>query len=139
MTKSAPRKVAARKARSASKSTANARSRNRRTPQKVAAKLRNDIAAETVRESHQLIGPIRPRVSSSRHTSRPGRTEMSLRRESSMKAQRTRSKLCWRAGRDRSVPLGRVPRRLIVASSILLSATSIPVSTLRRTSPARGT
>ena len=51
MTKSAPRKVAARKARSASKSTAQARGRNRRTPQK----RRNNIAAETVRESHRMI------------------------------------------------------------------------------------
>ena len=58
MTKSAPRKVAARKARSASKSTAKARSRNRRTPQKVAAKLRNDIAAETVRRVTSTDGSI---------------------------------------------------------------------------------
>ena len=55
MTKSAPRKVAARKARSASKRTAKARGRNHQTPQKVAAKLRNNVAAETVRESHRMI------------------------------------------------------------------------------------
>ena len=55
MTKSAPRKVAARKARSASKHTAKARGRNHQTPQKVAAKLRNNVAAETVRESHRMI------------------------------------------------------------------------------------
>jgi hypothetical protein len=55
MTKSAPRKVAARKARSALKSTAKARKGNRPPPHKVAAKLRNNIAAETVRESHRLI------------------------------------------------------------------------------------
>ena len=59
MTKSAPRKVAARKARSASKSTAQARGRNRRTPQK----RRNNIAAETVRESRQLIEAQFDRVS----------------------------------------------------------------------------
>ena len=51
MTKSAPRKIAARKARSASKRTAKAL----QTPQKVAAKLRNNVAAETVRESHRMI------------------------------------------------------------------------------------
>ena len=78
MTKSAPRKVAARKARSASKPTAKARDRNRRTPKKVAAKLRNNIAAETVRESRQLIEAQFDRVvSRSRHTSRPCRTECS--------------------------------------------------------------
>jgi hypothetical protein len=55
MTKSAPRKVAARKPRSVSKRTAKAQGRNRQTPQKVAAKLRNDIAAEKVRESHRMI------------------------------------------------------------------------------------
>ena len=54
MTKSAPRKVAARKARSSSKRTAKARG-NHQTPQKVAAKLRNNVAAETVRESHRMI------------------------------------------------------------------------------------
>ena len=55
MTKSAPRKVAARKARSASKRTAKARGSNHQTPQKVAAKLRNNVAAETVRGSHRMI------------------------------------------------------------------------------------
>ena len=55
MTKSAPRKVAARKARSASKRTAKARGSNHQTPQKVAAKLRNNVAAETVRKSHRMI------------------------------------------------------------------------------------
>jgi hypothetical protein len=63
MTKSAPRKVAARKARSASKRTAKARGRNSRAPQKVAAKRRNNIAAETVRESRQLIEAQFDRVS----------------------------------------------------------------------------
>ena len=63
MTKSAPRKVAARKARSASKPTAKAGGRARRAPQKVAAKLRNNIAAETVRESRQLIEAQFDRVS----------------------------------------------------------------------------
>ena len=53
MAKSAPRKVAARKARSASKRTAKAR--GKKTPQKVAAKLHNNVAAETVRESHRMI------------------------------------------------------------------------------------
>ena len=53
MTKSTPRKVAARKARSASKHTAKARGRNHQTPQKVAAK--HNVAAETVRESHRMI------------------------------------------------------------------------------------
>ena len=55
MTKSAPRKVAARKARSASKRTAKARGRNHQTPQKVAAKLRNNVVAETIRESNRII------------------------------------------------------------------------------------
>ena len=50
MTKSAPRKVAARKARSASKRTAKTRDRNHQ-----AAKLRNNVAAETIRESHRII------------------------------------------------------------------------------------
>ena len=53
--KSAPRKVAARKARSASKRSAKARGKNHQTPQKVAAKLRNSGVAETVRESHRMI------------------------------------------------------------------------------------
>jgi hypothetical protein len=60
MTKSARRKVAARKARSAqskttSKRSSKARSRNQKTPQKVAAKLRNNVAAEMVRETHRRI------------------------------------------------------------------------------------
>ena len=55
MTKSAPRKVAARKARSASKRTVKARDRNYQTPRKVAAKLRNNVAAATIRESHRMI------------------------------------------------------------------------------------
>ena len=55
MAKSAPRKVPARKARSASKRSAKARDRNRQAPQKLAAKLRNNIGAETVRESHRMI------------------------------------------------------------------------------------
>lgn len=56
MTKTAPRKVAPRKARSASRRTAKARDRNHQTPKKkVAAKLRNNVAAETVRESHRMI------------------------------------------------------------------------------------
>jgi hypothetical protein len=63
MTKSTPRKVAARKARSASKPTAKARDRDRRAPKKLAAKLRNNIAAETVRESRQLIEAQFDRVS----------------------------------------------------------------------------
>ena len=80
MTKSAPRKVAARKARSASKRTAKARGRNRQNSQKLAAKLRNNVAAETVRKSHRMIDaqfdPFPP-VSSARHISRPCRTECS--------------------------------------------------------------
>ena len=60
MTKSARRKVAARKARSAqskttSKRSSKARSRNQKTPQKVAAKLRNNVAAEMIRETHRMI------------------------------------------------------------------------------------
>jgi hypothetical protein len=60
MTKPTPRKVAARKARSAhakmtSKRPGNARSRNQKTPQKVAAKLRNNVATETVREPRRMI------------------------------------------------------------------------------------
>jgi hypothetical protein len=60
MTKSARRKVAARKARSAqskttSKRSSKARSRNQKTPQKVAAKLRNNVAAEMIRQTHRMI------------------------------------------------------------------------------------
>jgi len=60
MTKSAPRKAAARKARSAqskttSKRTSKARSRDQKTRQKVAKKLRNNVAAEMVRETHRMI------------------------------------------------------------------------------------
>jgi hypothetical protein len=60
MTKSARRKVAARKARSAqskttSKRSSKARSRNQKTPQKLAAKLRNNVAAEMIRETHRMI------------------------------------------------------------------------------------
>ena len=55
MTKSAPRIVSARKARSASKRPAKVRDKNRQAPKKVAAKLRNNVAAETVRESHRKI------------------------------------------------------------------------------------
>jgi hypothetical protein len=54
MAKSAPRKVAARKARSASKRTGKVHDKNRQ-PKKVAAKLRNNVAAETVREAHRKI------------------------------------------------------------------------------------
>jgi hypothetical protein len=60
MTKSANRKVAARKTRSAhskksSKRSTEARDKNRKTHQKVAAKLRNNVAAETVRDTHRVI------------------------------------------------------------------------------------
>ena len=82
MTKSAPRKLAPRKARSASKRTVKTgaskrpvkastskppvkgsaskrpvkgRDRNHQTPQKMAAKLRSNVAAETIRESHRMI------------------------------------------------------------------------------------
>ena len=55
MTKSAPRKVAARKARSPSKRNGKARKGTRQTPHKLAAKLRDNIAAETVRESRRMI------------------------------------------------------------------------------------
>ena len=73
MTKSAPRKVAARKARSAksprkvaarksrsaksntAKRTAKARAENSQSPGKLVAKLRDHVAAETVRESTQPI------------------------------------------------------------------------------------
>ena len=60
MIKSARRKVAARKARSAQSKTTStrsskARSRNQKTPQKVAAKLRNNVAAEMIRETHRMI------------------------------------------------------------------------------------
>ena len=81
MTKSAPRKLAPRKARSASKRivkagaskppvkgsaskrpvkgsaskrTVKGRDRNHQTPQKMAAKLRSNVAAETIRESHRM-------------------------------------------------------------------------------------
>jgi hypothetical protein len=64
MAKSATRKIAARKPRSTSKRTAKARGRNRKTPQKVAAKLRNNVAAETIREPQRMtdaqVDPFRP-------------------------------------------------------------------------------
>jgi len=90
MTKSAPRKLAPRKARSpskrtvkagapkrtvkattskrpvkgsASKRTVKGRDRNHQTPQKMTAKLRSNVAAETIHESHPMIdgqfGPFR--------------------------------------------------------------------------------
>ena len=60
MTKSANRKVAARKTRSAhskksSKRSTEARNKNQKTHQKVAAKLRNNVAAETVRDTYRMI------------------------------------------------------------------------------------
>ena len=59
MTKSANRKVAARKARSAhsksSKRSTEARNKNQKTPRKIAAKLRDSVAAETVRDTHRII------------------------------------------------------------------------------------
>ena len=70
MTKSANRKVAARKARSAhsksSKRSTEARVKNQKTHQKVAAKLRNNVAAETVRETHRMIDAQYDRLSGSR-------------------------------------------------------------------------
>jgi len=62
MSKSTPRKVA-RKTRSAAKPTAKARGRRRQTPKKLAAKLRNNVAAETVREPRQMIDAQFDRVS----------------------------------------------------------------------------
>ena len=63
MAKSVPRKVSARKPRSASKRSAKGRDRNHQAPMKLATKLRNDIAAETVREPRRMIdaqiGPSR--------------------------------------------------------------------------------
>ena len=53
MTKSANRKVAARKTRSAHSKKSSKRSTE--THQKVAAKLRNNVAAETVRDTHWMI------------------------------------------------------------------------------------
>src|SRR6476619_2701375 len=60
MTKSANRKVAARKTRSAhskksSKRSTEARDKNQKTHQKVAAKLRNNVAAEAVRDTYRMI------------------------------------------------------------------------------------
>ena len=63
MTKSAPRKVAARKARSAhskksSKRITESRDKNQKTHQKVAAKRRSSIAAETVRDTHRMRSQV---------------------------------------------------------------------------------
>jgi len=60
MTRSAARRVAARKPRNAHskktpKNTANVRNKSHKTASKVAAKLRNNVAAETVRETHRKI------------------------------------------------------------------------------------
>jgi hypothetical protein len=60
MTKSAARKVSARKTPSArakktSQRTAQPRDRNHETAPKVAAKMRNNVAAETVRETHRML------------------------------------------------------------------------------------
>jgi hypothetical protein len=62
MIKSAARKVSARKARSAraketSQRTAQVRDKNHETAPKVAAKLRHNVAAETVRETHRMLDP----------------------------------------------------------------------------------
>ena len=69
MTKSANRKVAARKTRSAhskksSKRSTEARDKNQKTHQKV--KLRNNVAAETVRDTHWMIDAQYNRLSGSR-------------------------------------------------------------------------
>ena len=71
MTKSANRKVAARKTRSApskksSQRSTEARDKNQKTHQKVAAKLRNNVAAETVRDTHWMIDAQYNRLSGSR-------------------------------------------------------------------------
>jgi hypothetical protein len=68
MTKSANRKVKARSAHSkkSSKRNTEARDKNRKTHQKVAAKLRDNIAAETVRETHRMIDAQYDRFSGSR-------------------------------------------------------------------------
>jgi hypothetical protein len=71
MTKSANRKVAARKTRSAhskksSKRSTEARNKNQKIHQKVAAKLRNNVAAETVRDTHWIIDAQYDRLSGSR-------------------------------------------------------------------------
>ena len=84
MTKSANRKVAARKTRSAhskksSKRSTEARNKNQKTYQKVAAKLRNNVAAETVRDTHWIDAQY-DRLSGSRlpdTLARPCRTERS--------------------------------------------------------------
>ena len=55
MAKSVPRKASARKQHSASKRSAKGRDRNHQAPQKLATKLRNNIGAETVRESRRMI------------------------------------------------------------------------------------
>ena len=59
MTKSANRKVAARKTRSAyskkSSKRSTSRDKNQKTHQKVAAKRRHSVAAETVRDTHRMI------------------------------------------------------------------------------------
>jgi len=60
MTRSAARRVSARKPRNAHskktpKNTAKVRNKNHKTASKVAAKLRNNVAAETVRETYRKI------------------------------------------------------------------------------------
>ena len=60
MTRSAARKVGAQKARKAHskktrKNTAQARDRSHKTASKVAAKMRNNLAAETVRDTYRKI------------------------------------------------------------------------------------
>jgi hypothetical protein len=64
MTKSANRKVAARKTRSAHSKKSSKRSTE--THQKVAAKLRNNVAAETVRDTHWMIDAQYNRLNGSR-------------------------------------------------------------------------
>src|SRR4029450_13077938 len=49
-----------------SKRNTEARDKNRKTHQKAAAKLRNNIAAETVRETHRMIDAQYDRFSGSR-------------------------------------------------------------------------
>ena len=56
MTKSAARQVSARKARTVrAKKTSQRTAQARKTAPKVAAKMRNNVAAETVRETHRML------------------------------------------------------------------------------------
>ena len=145
MTKSSSPKVSSRKARTAKPTSK--RTRKTRLPPRLSLKRCVVRTARPLGKSPPRRSAIHgtPRFSNN-FPARKYRTHSAslpkgtwLIRASCMRDRRILSKPYWRAGRNHSARLVRVPRRLIVGSSTLLSATSIPASTLRRASLARET